>query len=511
MTSFERSKRSIINIVLALFSQIATVLVGMVLPRALMVNYGSETNGLVTSLQQVISYLTLIEGGLLSTVAVSLYKPLADKDVKRVNQVLYSAKYFYGKTGALFCIALIVVAFIYPLTIAETEYSYIQILIMVFLIGFNGATQILFIGKYKALLMASQMNGMILAINSLSTVLYSGLLIIGAYAHFDLLVALSVAIFAYLVRAALFYFAVRKFLPQYCYNQKCNIITFPQRGDAFASQILTMISLNGGVIVLSFIKAPMSQISVYTTYNLVLSGLYMLMYSIENSVTSTFGDIMASESHDYIKTAYTRFDIIYHIVWSVVVGCLASLLLPFIKIYTYGVKDAQYILPFESAMFVVIGALWMLRNQETLLMTAKGNFKDMRRSMAVEAAVVILGGVVGYRLAGLKGMLLAKVLSVIYMAISLMKYTYIDILHIGVIKKIRSILISCTAILATYLCCFEIQKAFVIRNLLQWIVLACICGVIAVMVSFFAFWLFDKQALKPLVIKVMSKNKREGI
>ena len=129
-----RKKRSIINIVLALASQFVTVVIGMLLPRALMVNYGSETNGLVTSLQQVISYLTLIEGGLLSTVAVSLYKPLADNDTDKVNQILASAKYFYRRTGIAFCLALAVFAIVYPLTIAKTEYSYIQILFMVLLV-----------------------------------------------------------------------------------------------------------------------------------------------------------------------------------------------------------------------------------------------------------------------------------------------------------------------------------------------------------------------------------------
>ena len=92
-----RKKQSIINIVLSLLSQIVTVMVGMLLPRALMVNYGSETNGLITSMQQVINYLTLIEGGLLSTVAVALYKPIANEDISSVNQVLAAAKYYYRK------------------------------------------------------------------------------------------------------------------------------------------------------------------------------------------------------------------------------------------------------------------------------------------------------------------------------------------------------------------------------------------------------------------------------
>ena len=116
-----RKKQSIINIVLSLLSQIVTVMVGMLLPRALMVNYGSETNGLITSMQQVINYLTLIEGGLLSTVAVALYKPIANEDISSVNQVLAAAKYYYRKTGVVFLTALCVVALIYPAVIAPNR------------------------------------------------------------------------------------------------------------------------------------------------------------------------------------------------------------------------------------------------------------------------------------------------------------------------------------------------------------------------------------------------------
>lgn len=475
-----RKKRSLINIVLALISQLSTVIVGMLLPRALMVNYGSETNGLITSLQQIISYLTLIEGGLLSTVAVALYKPLAEENTDRVNQVLASAKYFYRKTGIVFCVVLLFFAITYPLTIAKTEYSYVQIFLMVLLIGVNGATQILFIGKYKALLMASQRNGIILAINAISTVLYSALLILGAYVHLPLIVGLGIAVCAYLVRAIMFYVVVRKKLPQYCYNKKSELVLFPQRGDAFASQILTMLSLNGGVIVLSVMKAPMGQISVYTTYNLVLSGLYMLMYSIENSVTSALGDLAAKESIQHIRSSYHKFDSAYHLIWAIVVGCLAVLLIPFIKVYTIGVEDANYIIPIEACLFILIGSLWMLRNQETLLMTARGRFKDMRKPMTIEAIIVIVGGALLYSIWGMRGMLIAKVLSVLYMTIVLMRYTYVILLQETMIPKIKNIGVSLIAICLTFAIGYWIRGFFSIDGLIGWIYYALACGMIAV-------------------------------
>lgn len=495
-----RKKQSIINIALSLLSQTVTVLVGMLLPRALMVNYGSETNGLITSMQQVINYLTLIEGGLLSTVAVALYKPIANEDISSVNQVLASAKYFYRKTGVVFLAALGIVALIYPGVIAQTEFSYMQVAYMVLLIGVNGATQILFIGKYKALLMASQKNGIILSINALSTVLYSGLLIAAAYLKIDAVLGLTIAVSAYLLRSMAFYVSVKRLFPQYDFSGPHGTVSFPQRADALASQVLTMISLNGGTLILSFFKAPMEEISVYTTYNLVLSGLFMLMYSVENSMTSAFGDLLARDTKDKICAVYEKFDSIYHMLWTVIIACLGVLLLPFIRVYTIGVTDAEYILPVEGMLFTMIAAVWMLRNQQTLLMTAQGRFKDMRKPMMIEAIIVVVIGALGYMAYGLKGMLIAKLVGTLYMCSRLMVYNYREILHTNMTHKIQNILLSFVAIICTGLLMYFIPIDGD-ANLLNWVFKACCTFVVSLIMTIIIWGVFRKGEMLSLGMK----------
>ena len=495
-----RRKQSVINIVLSLLSQTVTVLVGMLLPRALMVNYGSETNGLITSMQQVINYLTLIEGGLLSTVAVALYKPIANEDISSVNQVLAAAKYFYRKTGVVFLAALGIVALIYPGIIAQTEFSYMQVTYMVLLIGVNGATQILFIGKYKALLMASQKNGIILSINALSTVLYSGMLIAAAYLKIDAVLGLTIAVSAYLLRSMAFYVSVKRFFPQYDFSEPRGTVSFPQRADALASQVLTMISLNGGTLILSFFKAPMEEISVYTTYNLVLSGLFMLMYSVENSMTSAFGDLLARDTKDKICDVYEKFDSIYHMLWAVIIACLGVLLLPFIRVYTIGVTDAEYILPVEGMLFTMIAAVWMLRNQQTLLMTAQGRFKDIRRSMMIEAIIVVVIGALGYMAFGLKGMLIAKLVGTLYMCSRLMVYNYREILHTNMTHKLQNILLSLVAIICTGLLMYFMPIDGDI-NLLNWVFKACCTFVISSIITIVIWCIFQKCNIVSLRIR----------
>lgn len=496
-----RKKQSVINIAMALFSQSATVLIGMLLPRALMVNYGSETNGLITSMQQIINYLTLIEGGLLSTVAVALYKPLANEDVSGVNHILAAAKHFYRKTGVVFLVALIIVAIVYPVVIAQTEFTYFQIAYMVLLIGVNGATQILFIGKYKALLMASQKNGIILSINAASTVLYSALLIVAAYVKIDVVLGLTIAVSAYLIRALAFYWVAKYLFPQYTFCGSREKISFPQRVDALAAQLLTMVSLNGGTLILSLFKAPMAEISVYTTYNLVLSGLFMLMYSVENSMTSAFGDLLARDDSDKICTVYERFDSVYHMLWAVIIACLSALLLPFIRIYTSGVTDVEYVLPIEGVLFTMIAAMWMLRNQQTLLMTALGRFKDMKNSMIIEALIVAGAGALGYLAYGLKGMLIAKLAATLYMCGKLIVYNYKTILHVSMIRKFQNIFLSIIVIL-----CINILVQYVPVNesadWADWVLEACCVFVIALIITVALWRVFRKGDLSIISKKI---------
>ena len=83
-----RGKSSIQNTVIALISEIVVTFVGLLFPRALILNYGSEANGLITSLQQVIQYLTLLDAGLSGAAIFALYKPLAENDNQRIREIL---------------------------------------------------------------------------------------------------------------------------------------------------------------------------------------------------------------------------------------------------------------------------------------------------------------------------------------------------------------------------------------------------------------------------------------
>ena len=70
---------------------------GFIIPRVMLTVYGSEINGIVSSLTQFINYFTLIEAGLGGAAIYALYKPLADNDHKKINSIVAASRNLYLK------------------------------------------------------------------------------------------------------------------------------------------------------------------------------------------------------------------------------------------------------------------------------------------------------------------------------------------------------------------------------------------------------------------------------
>ena len=65
--------------------QLLAVVSSLILPRYFLSYFGSETNGLVNSITQFLSYIALLDLGVGAVFQSALYKPLAQNDEKEIN------------------------------------------------------------------------------------------------------------------------------------------------------------------------------------------------------------------------------------------------------------------------------------------------------------------------------------------------------------------------------------------------------------------------------------------
>ena len=106
------------NSISAIILQVVTAIAGIILPKLLISTYGSDINGMVSSITQFIGYLALVEAGIGNASIVQLYKPLAENSIDEVNGILSATNKFYKKSGSLFIFLVIILLIIYPLFVS---------------------------------------------------------------------------------------------------------------------------------------------------------------------------------------------------------------------------------------------------------------------------------------------------------------------------------------------------------------------------------------------------------
>ena len=83
----KRISQTKLNIAGSLLLQIVSGICGLILPRFVLQSFGSEVNGLVASVTQLLSYAVLLEGGIGGVMKAALYKPLANEDEAGISIV----------------------------------------------------------------------------------------------------------------------------------------------------------------------------------------------------------------------------------------------------------------------------------------------------------------------------------------------------------------------------------------------------------------------------------------
>ena len=108
-----REKRAKLNITTSLFNQFVTLICGLIIPRILLEAFGSEAYGATNSITQFLGYITLLEGGIGGVARAALYKPLAEKNIYKISQVMYEIKRFFRIIAYIFIPYVFILCFLF--------------------------------------------------------------------------------------------------------------------------------------------------------------------------------------------------------------------------------------------------------------------------------------------------------------------------------------------------------------------------------------------------------------
>lgn len=382
----KRMARAKKNAVSTLAHQLMTTLCGLVIPWIMIDTFGSAAYGATTSIAQFLSYITLFEGGIGRVARGALYKPLADRDEGRISAVYLAVKRFFTGIGAAFAGYAVVLAFCYHY-IAEVkifDWQYTFMLVIGIAIGkfaeyMGGISKVtLFNADQRQYVV----NGVYIATN----VLNAALIVLLAKSGADILWIKVTSSLVFVLRPILFSVYLKR---HYRIQKKGVRATLPNKFTGLAQHTAYVIQNNTDVMILT-VFADLRAVAVYSVYHLIIYSMRNVVTSFAGGMEALLGDMVAKGEQTTLRKTYRSYKLLLTILTVALFGATAVLVLPFVRLYTAGVTDVDYIRPVFALLLVLSEALNCLVLPCFNLTIAANKLKESQIGAFGEAAINVV-------------------------------------------------------------------------------------------------------------------------
>lgn len=494
-----------LNSSFAALSQIIIFLVGMILPKIFLNTYGSEVNGMVTSIYQFISYITLLEAGLGAAAIFSLYKPIAQNDFSLINTLMTSVKKYYQKISFYFLLFLIALSLLYPKISHSSSMTYFEIVILVLVLGFGSIIEFWTMAKYRVFLTADQKIYIISIANIIGTISNFLITIILCYFYYSVILVKFVALASFFLRTYFVQLYIKKNYSHLNLNlSSTKSMIIPNKGNALFVQLFSIISLSIPIIIVT-LTGSFIDVSIFSIYNMVCIGAISIVSIFSTGISSIFGRYYVNKDFIELQNQYNKFEFNIIFILSIVIGGLISLLYSFVSIYTINIDDANYTIYSYSLLFPIWTLSHVIRIPQDTLVTASGKFKEIRLLNFIQIILFLVFPLLASLLWGINGILTVMIL------INFARYYFLTVFvekHIILLNKTRILIRFITLILCItfiYVFSYYIQTNEV-KSFSVWIIHSILVFLFSLLMTVIMFAISDRKHFKRIIKSIRLKS-----
>lgn len=493
-----------LNTFSSIVNQIIVVICGLILPKLFLIYYGSEVNGLVSSITQFLSFVTFLEMGMGAVIQSNLYRPLADCDFEQLSRVMKSAKRFYKIIALFFSFYIVILCVIYPFTVRE-EFDYVFTASLVFIISISMLMQYYFGAVNQFLLSADQKSYIPLGLQSVTLIVNTVIcyLLMKNGQNIQIVKLGTAAI--YLVRPfSMYYYVNHKYKIDYSIVLTKEPIN--QKWNGIAQHIAAMVLEHTDVVLLTLFST-LTNVSIYTVYYNVINGIRRLFSTVIDSLRATFGRLLAIGDKKKLDEYFALMESGLHFIYSLAFGCTISLIIPFVSVYTRGVNDANYIYPLFSLLITIAYLFYCMRCFYNMPVLAAGHYKETQNAAIIECLINLVISITLVRVWGLIGVAIGTLIAMLYRVIYLAVYLSKNILYRNLSYFIKHFVLDLEIVLLTYFTTNRMQMTS--NTYFDWIVLAILKFLICFGIDLCMHIIFDLTSMKRIMKKIVGGSKIE--
>lgn len=444
-----RKKLFVLNFVTSFSCQIVNLVCGFILPKLILSAYGTEVNGLISSVNQFLTVVSLTEFGMTAVIQSSLYGALAEKDTNKISEIMTSASKFFGKIGKVLMLYVFALGALYPVLV-QTNFDYMFVFTLIIILSVNSIAQYL-LGITNDQLISADQHAYVTSLTALLTTILNTVLCyfvinMGAGVH----VVKATTALVFLIRPIVSSIYVKT---HYHINRRAKYEKEPikQKWNGVSQHIAYYVFSSTDIIVLTLLSS-LENVSIYSVYTMILNGLKQLCSLFENGMKPLLGEAWAKRDEDKLKMYFSAYEVVMHLGSIFVFGTASTLILPFVSIYTKGVSDANYVVPAFSFWITIAYVVLNIRNPYNALIQAAGLYRETQVNYAVTAGInIVVSVAMVYRL-GLIGVAIGTLIAALYQDLWQGHFLYKRILKYSNERLLKLILCD--------IGCFALGKAF---------------------------------------------------
>lgn len=403
-----RKQRAIKNILYSSLVKLLTFAIGIVIPRLIIVGYGSEINGLLQTVSNIYSYLALIMAGVGTAAIQGLYKPISEHNKSQISSVLVATRHYFRKLVRWYAIGAVIFAFVFPFLVQSTINT--RIIIAVILIeGLSSSLTYYYTYTVQALLSA---DGRDYVIQIIQFVVF---LVTSAVKIGLVLLSVNIVILeiAYLVinilQITMYQIYIKKQYDWIDWNESADTDVLKNRKFFLLNGIAwTVFSSTDTIIISTFCGLMFS--SVYALYNMIFANLNLVLAIIYNSVYFILGQVYHEDKDKYLVLHDGFESLITGFVFALL-SVAYILILPFFRLYTRGITDINYIDSYLPLLFCMVQILSNCRMISGNLINLTNNPKMTNKASIAEVIINLSLSVILAKSIGLYGVLIATIVA----------------------------------------------------------------------------------------------------
>lgn len=502
-----RTSKALRNVLAAFVELLVLVVSGLVIPRLIIVHYGSACNGLIASVTKFVSLVSVLNVGISGAARAQLYGPLSRRDTPAIAGVVCTMERTFRRVGFVLLAYVAVLAVVYPVWLCR-EFDFWFTASLVVIVSLTAFAQYLVGMPYSILLYADQKHSMVSynrAVVQVVACIVMVCLIMRGRSIQEVRLADSVVLA--LGAGSICLMARKRFGLTRAVLGKArgeSPGSIPGRRHAIAQGISDYVNSNVDVVLISLFMT-VTDVAIYAVYAAVVACCMKVIENVISSFGAAFGNMYANGEFDAMRENIKIYELIVFSLSPAIFATALVMIVPFVDVYTQGVADADYHRPLFAAIYVLATMFLCFRLPYETVLKAAGHFRQTKPGAYVEAGLNLVLSVVGVLLWGLPGVVLGTLVSAVVRTVEMAGYFCRHLIE----RRFSYFILH--AVLALAICGGVWLLAGLpmpavwldeISSWGEWVLAAGVVFVVSVLLTLVLDWLFYKEDCRRLVGKL---------